>query len=212
VFLPSCGCWACAGYWQLQVPAPVTSERRVALDGLAELDPEFELGDECGWVAGDPWPDPDEAEVEGGLELAVPDCTVVSTASDVPLVEDVLALPDGDPDGERVDARRSVCLSCDRRARATRAVRGRGRLTVRSAACSTARNLAVAALGLAVGGGVPVARARPGWRGACMPPPRVTSTTNSAAAAARVPAMTRRRRVCSRRRGRPWGALGWGGE
>jgi hypothetical protein len=33
-----------AGYWQAQVPAPVTSERRVALDWLAELDPEFELG------------------------------------------------------------------------------------------------------------------------------------------------------------------------
>ena len=43
-----------AGYWQPQVPAPVTSERRVALDRLAELEPEFELGEVCGWVAGDP--------------------------------------------------------------------------------------------------------------------------------------------------------------
>lgn len=32
------------GYWQLQVPAPVTSERSVDRDGLA--DPEFELAAE----------------------------------------------------------------------------------------------------------------------------------------------------------------------
>jgi hypothetical protein len=80
------------------------------LDGLAELDPESELGEECGWIAGDPWPDPDDAEVEGGPELGVPDCSVVLTASDVPRAEPVLALPDGDPDGERVETRRSVCL------------------------------------------------------------------------------------------------------
>jgi hypothetical protein len=36
----------CVGYWQLHVPAPVTSDRSVAFDGLAELElepePEFD--------------------------------------------------------------------------------------------------------------------------------------------------------------------------
>lgn len=36
--LPSCGSAPCAGYLQLQVPAPVISERRVAVDGLVELE------------------------------------------------------------------------------------------------------------------------------------------------------------------------------
>jgi hypothetical protein len=48
------------GYWQLQVPAPVTSERRAAFDGLVEpeLEPEPEFDElvECvgatGVVAG----------------------------------------------------------------------------------------------------------------------------------------------------------------
>ena len=53
VFLPSCGHWTCAGYWQLQVPAPVTSDRRVAFEGVEELEPEFELGEVCGCVAGE---------------------------------------------------------------------------------------------------------------------------------------------------------------
>jgi hypothetical protein len=44
VFLPSLGRVTGAGYWQPQVPAPVTSERRVAVDGAAELEPELELG------------------------------------------------------------------------------------------------------------------------------------------------------------------------
>ena len=44
VFLPSVGRVTGAGYWQPQVPAPVTSERRVAVDGAAELEPELELG------------------------------------------------------------------------------------------------------------------------------------------------------------------------
>jgi len=106
VFLPSCGHWTCAGYWQLQVPAPVTSDRRVALDGLAGFEPEFDPDELCGSVAGDPSPDPDE--VEGGLELVALACCVVSTASDVPLDDDVLMLRRGDPDGEWVETRRSV--------------------------------------------------------------------------------------------------------
>ena len=41
-----------AGYWQLQLPAPVTSERRVALDWVAELELEFEWGALFDWVVG----------------------------------------------------------------------------------------------------------------------------------------------------------------
>lgn len=49
------------GYWQLQVPAPVTSERSVAFDGLAE--PELDLEPDelvCVGAAGgvDPVPEP----------------------------------------------------------------------------------------------------------------------------------------------------------
>ena len=40
------------GYWQLQVPAPVTSDLRAALEGVAELEPELELGSVCGWGDG----------------------------------------------------------------------------------------------------------------------------------------------------------------
>ena len=39
------------GYWQPQVPAPVTSERSVAFDGLAEPEPEPEF-DELVWCVG----------------------------------------------------------------------------------------------------------------------------------------------------------------
>ena len=53
-FLPSCGHWTRAAYWQLQVPAPVTSERRVAFDGVEGLEPEFGLGEVCDCVAGEP--------------------------------------------------------------------------------------------------------------------------------------------------------------
>lgn len=40
--LPSVGRLMCVGYWQLHVPAPVTSDRSVAFDGLAEPEPELD--------------------------------------------------------------------------------------------------------------------------------------------------------------------------
>jgi hypothetical protein len=90
--------WALTGaaYWQLQVPAPVTSDLRAALDGVEELEPELELGSVCGWAGMGGWPDPEDVELEDG-ELEPPDCCVVSTASDVPLADDAIVLDERDP-------------------------------------------------------------------------------------------------------------------
>ena len=113
------------------------------------------------------------------LELGALACSVVSTASDVPLVDDVLMLRVGDPDGGRVETRRSVWRACGRRGRGAWELRGGGGLSVRSAACSMARNLAVAALRLAVGAGVPLVRVRPGCPGAVVPAPEASWTTSA---------------------------------
>jgi hypothetical protein len=88
-------------YWQLQVPAPVMSERRDALDGLAEFEPAFELGAVCGWVAGGGWLDPEDVELEGGVELEGMVCWEV-TGWEVPLSDDVLVLGEGDWESDGV--------------------------------------------------------------------------------------------------------------
>ena len=72
---------------------------------------------------------------------------MVSTASDAPLADDVVVLDERDR--RRAGVWRDVCRWRDRLA--ARALCDRAGPRLRSAACSTARNLAVAALRLAVG-------------------------------------------------------------
>jgi hypothetical protein len=87
-----------AGYWQLQLPAPVTSERRAALDWVAEL--EFEWGAVCDWFVGGGWLDPEGVELEGGVELVWLICSVVPVESDAPVVDPGRVLWDGDGAGD----------------------------------------------------------------------------------------------------------------
>ena len=82
---------------------------------------------------------------------------------------------------------------------------------LRSAACSTARNLAVAVLRLAVAAAVPVARARPGRRGAVVPAPEASWPTSAVTTPAlTMPAITQDGAPCSQRPCPPRRVLGLG--
>ena len=68
------------------------------MDGVAELEPELEMGSVCGWGDGGGCPDSEDAELEDEPELGALACCLVPAVSDVPLVDEVVVLDERVPD------------------------------------------------------------------------------------------------------------------